>query len=63
MDGDALAAWQWLRRIERAVHLDDLVAQLALPRWRVLLALRSHPEAFAESAGLRWCATKLSPKT
>ncbi len=62
MLGDALAAWRWLRRIERAVHLDDLVAQLALPRWRVLLALRSHPEAFTESAGLRWCATKLAPK-
>lgn len=62
MDGDALAAWRWLRRIERPAHVDELIAQLALPRWRVLLALRSHPEAFTEAAGLRWCATKLAPK-
>lgn len=56
---DVDAIWLLLVRLDRPVHVDELVALAALPRWRVLLALRSHPDRVEELTGSRWRARKL----
>jgi len=48
----------WLLRIERRANVEEVVATLCLPRWRVLLALRSRPDLFLELAGQSWQARK-----
>ena len=57
---DVDAIWLLLVRLDRPVQLDELVSLAALPRWRVLLALRSHPDRVEELTGSRWRARKLS---
>lgn len=56
------AIWLLLVRLDRPVQLDELVSLAALPRWRVLLALRAQPERLEELTASRWRATKLARK-
>jgi hypothetical protein len=55
---DVDAIWLLLVRLDRPVPIDELVELVSLPRWRVLLALRSHPDRVEELTGSRWRATK-----
>ena len=57
-EADRAAVYALLVRLDRPAHLDEVVQLLALPRWRVLLALRSQPERVAELMGARWRAKK-----
>ncbi len=57
-EADRAAAYALLDRLDRPAHIEEIVQLLALPRWRVLLALRSQPERVAELMGARWRAKK-----
>jgi hypothetical protein len=57
-EADRAAVYALLVRLDRPAHIDEVVQLLALPRWRVLLALRSQPERVAELMGARWRAKK-----
>lgn len=57
-EADRAAAYALLVRLDRPAHLDEVLRALGLPRWRVLLALRSQPERVQELVGARWSARK-----
>lgn len=59
---DRATIWSLVSRLEDPIHVDDLVRLAALPRWRVLLALRAQPERLEELTASRWRATKLARK-
>lgn len=59
---NAAQVWEWMRDLDRPAHLDEVLARCSLPRWRLLLVLRAHPEAFDELMGARWRAKKQQPK-
>ena len=61
-EADRAAVYAMLVRLDRPAHLDEVVQLLALPRWRVLLALRAQPERLEELTASRWRATKLARK-
>ena len=54
---DVTLVYDLLLRLERRVHLDELLAMIRLPRWRILVALRSRPDLFVELAGQSWQAS------